>query len=179
MAYYKPRQVFTTYFEYLCRLTIRLIHSGCIIVTVTLKAYRYGIGNSILRWQVPPDFVSPSVRRDAPSRAALYDNIQSLFRVELIIEKKLSKCIPLKASFYDKFAKTYHNFNLAPQVGLEPTTLRLTAACSTDWAIEEYLCWHLSIVPGRLQPSIVDTNELNFCVRYGNRWTLIVINTNY
>ena len=27
---------------------------------------------------------------------------------------------------------------LAPQVGLEPTTLRLTAACSTDWAIEEY-----------------------------------------
>ena len=31
---------------------------------------------------------------------------------------------------------------LAPPVGLEPTTLRLTAACSTDWAIEEYLCRH-------------------------------------
>ena len=30
-----------------------------------------------------------------------------------------------------------------------------------------------------LQPSIFGTNELNFCVRYGNRWTLIVINTNY
>ena len=30
-------------------------------------------------------------------------------------------------------------FFLAPQVGLEPTTLRLTAACSTDWAIEEYI----------------------------------------
>ena len=29
------------------------------------------------------------------------------------------------------------DFFLAPQVGLEPTTLRLTAACSTDWAIEE------------------------------------------
>ena len=28
---------------------------------------------------------------------------------------------------------------LAPQVGLEPTTLRLTAECSTDWAIEDYL----------------------------------------
>ena len=27
---------------------------------------------------------------------------------------------------------------LAPRVGLEPTTLRLTAACSTDWANEEY-----------------------------------------
>ena len=25
-----------------------------------------------------------------------------------------------------------------PRVGLEPTTARLTAACSTDWAIEEY-----------------------------------------
>ena len=26
-----------------------------------------------------------------------------------------------------------------PPVGLEPTTLRLTAACSTDWAKEDYL----------------------------------------
>ena len=26
--------------------------------------------------------------------------------------------------------------------------------------------------------TIVGTNELNFCVRDGNRWTLIVINTN-
>ena len=26
-----------------------------------------------------------------------------------------------------------------PRVGLEPTTARLTAACSTDWAIEEYI----------------------------------------
>ena len=26
---------------------------------------------------------------------------------------------------------------MAPQVGLEPTTLRLTAACSANWAIEE------------------------------------------
>ena len=32
---------------------------------------------------------------------------------------------------------------LAPQVGLEPTTLRLTAACSTNWAIEEYLAFSL------------------------------------
>ena len=42
-----------------------------------------------------------------------------------------------------------------------------------------FICWHLPIVPGRLQPSIFGTNELNFCVRYGNRWTLSVINTNY
>ena len=30
--------------------------------------------------------------------------------------------------------------NKTPRVGLEPTTARLTAACSTNWAIEEYTC---------------------------------------
>ena len=60
---------------------------------------------------------------------------------------------------------------------------------TTDWAMEEYiakhpigciaLSWHLPIFPGRRQPSIFGTTELNFCVRYGNRWTLSVINTNY
>ena len=40
-------------------------------------------------------------------------------------------------------------------------------------------CWRLPIFPGRRQPSIVGTSELNFCVRNGNRWTLTVINTNY
>ena len=37
----------------------------------------------------------------------------------------------------------------------------------------------LPIFPGSRPPSIVGANELNFCVRYGNRWTLIAINTNY
>ena len=32
-------------------------------------------------------------------------------------------------------------FPKTPPVGLEPTTLRLTAACSTDWAKEEYWIW--------------------------------------
>ena len=41
------------------------------------------------------------------------------------------------------------------------------------------LCWHLPIFTGRRQPTIFGTTELNFCVRYGNRWTLSVINTNY
>ena len=42
-----------------------------------------------------------------------------------------------------------------------------------DW------CWHWPIFPGRFQPSIFGADELNFCVRNGNRWTLIVKNTNY
>ena len=41
------------------------------------------------------------------------------------------------------------------------------------------LVFALPIFPGSRPPSIVGTNELNFCVRDGNRWTLIVINTNY
>ena len=42
-----------------------------------------------------------------------------------------------------------------------------------------FMCWHLPIFPDRHQPSIFGTTELNFCVRYGNRWTLSIINTNY
>ena len=78
---------------------------------------------------------------------------------------------------------------VAPPTGLEPVTSWLTVMRSTDWAMEEYiakhpigciaLSWHLPIFPGRHQPSIFGTTELNFCVRYGNRWTLSVINTNY
>ena len=37
----------------------------------------------------------------------------------------------------------------------------------------------LPIFPGSRPPSIVGADELNFCVRDGNRWTLIAINTNY
>ena len=37
----------------------------------------------------------------------------------------------------------------------------------------------LPIFPGRLQPSIVGANELNFRVRDGNGWTLAAISTNY
>ena len=40
-------------------------------------------------------------------------------------------------------------------------------------------CWRIPIFPGRLQPSIFGTTELNFCVRNGNRWTLCVNLTNY
>ena len=41
------------------------------------------------------------------------------------------------------------------------------------------LVFALPIFPGSHPPSIVGANELNFCVRNGNRWTLIAINTNY
>ena len=37
----------------------------------------------------------------------------------------------------------------------------------------------LRIFPVSHPTSIVRADELNFCVRDGNRWTLIAINTNY
>ena len=37
----------------------------------------------------------------------------------------------------------------------------------------------LPIFPASHPASIVGGSELNFCVRYGNRWTLTPINTNY
>ena len=42
-------------------------------------------------------------------------------------------------SIWKKKIKTFKRTSLflAPPVGLEPTTPRLTAACSTDWAMEE------------------------------------------
>ena len=42
-----------------------------------------------------------------------------------------------------------------------------------------YKSWHFPIFPGRHQPSIFGTIELNFRVRDGNGCTLNVINTNY
>ena len=35
----------------------------------------------------------------------------------------------------------------------------------------------LPILPGRLQPSTFGVYELNYCVRDGNRWTLVAIAT--
>ena len=42
-----------------------------------------------------------------------------------------------------------------------------------------FLCWHRAIFPVRRQTSIVATDELNFRVRNGNGWTLVVIDTNF
>ena len=40
-----------------------------------------------------------------------------------------------------------------------------------------WLNQRLPILPGRLQPSTFGVYELNYCVRDGNRWTLIAIAT--
>ena len=79
--------------------------------------------------------------------------------------------------------------SLAPPAGLEPATSWLTVMRSANWAIEEYIriirfpsdysFRQLSTFPGSLPPSIIDVKELNFCVRHGNRWSLLAIVTGY
>ena len=65
---------------------------------------------------------------------------------------------------------------LAPQVGLEPTTTRLTAGCSAIELLRNKFRQRPTL-PGRLQPSTIGTEGLNFCVRDGNRWNPFVITT--
>ena len=55
--------------------------------------------------------------------------------------------------FLYKFLRAFFTFRhkKAPPVGLEPTTLRLTAACSTDWAMEDHSLSLFSLhVPSKL-----------------------------
>ena len=68
---------------------------------------------------------------------------------------------------------------LALQVGLEPTTLRLTAECSAIELLKHFAGYvsisccgirRRPILPGRCQPSTFSAVRLNFCVRYGYRW---------
>ena len=66
---------------------------------------------------------------------------------------------------------------MAPQVGLEPTTDRLTADSSTT-----ELLW-INTMPGNVlllrnvSPTTIGAKELNFCVRHGNRCDLLAIVT--
>ena len=76
---------------------------------------------------------------------------------------------------------------MAPQVGLEPTTLRLTAECSAiellrhtrirGFTLVSIGIRRRPILPGRVQPSTFGAEGLNFCVRYGNRWDPFAIAT--
>ena len=55
-----------------------------------------------------------------------------------------SQCLPVKntldATYFKLHLKCW--INMAPPVGLEPTTHGLTVRRSTDWAKGECLCWH-------------------------------------
>ena len=54
---------------------------------------------------------------------------------------------------------------------------RMNIAKNLHISVEVFV-FALPIFPGSHPPSIVGVHELNFCVRDGNRWTLMTINTN-
>ncbi len=70
---------------------------------------------------------------------------------------------------------------MAPRVGLEPTTTRLTAECSTielsGINLYKIRTWQRPTLPGTCVPSTIGAGELNFCVRNGYRWGLSAIIT--
>ena len=79
---------------------------------------------------------------------------------------------------------------MALRVGLEPTTYRLTAGCSTI-ELPKIICLFINsfisedkssarqfpTLPGRYQPSTIGVKRLNFCVRDGNRCVTLAIVT--
>ena len=82
---------------------------------------------------------------------------------------------------------------MALRVGLEPTTYRLTAGCSTielpkiirfiGYTIlfnseeDKSSVRQFPTLPGRYQPSTIGVRRLNFCVRYGNRCVPLAVVT--
>ena len=77
----------------------------------------------------------------------------------------------------NKKALAFTSACLAPQEGLEPTTLRLTAECSAIELLRNIEMRQRPTLPGRLQPSTIGVLRLNFCVRNGNRWNPQAITT--
>ena len=57
---------------------------------------------------------------------------------------------------------------MAPQVGFEPTTYRLTAGCSTTELLRNDFAWQRPILTGGDPPTTFGAETLNFRVRHGN-----------
>ena len=68
--------------------------------------------------------------------------------------------------------------NMAPQVGLEPTTVRITAECSpTELLRNKWYAWRRPTLTGGDPPTTIGAEKLNFRVRYGNGCDLLAIAT--
>lgn len=66
---------------------------------------------------------------------------------------------------------------MAPQVGLEPTTDRLTADSSTTELLWINKMLGNVLLSRNVSPTTIGAKELNFCVRHGNRCDLFAIVT--
>ena len=70
---------------------------------------------------------------------------------------------------------------MAPQVGFEPTTDRLTADCSTTELLRNnsnnITAWQRPTLTGTHVPTTIGAEKLNFRVRYGNGCDLLALIT--
>ena len=92
--------------------------------------------------------------------------------------RKFVFSLSIQHIFLPKIKKRSFSASLmAPQEGLEPTTLRLTAECSAIELLRNIEIRQRPNLPGRVQPSTFGAKRLNFCVRNGNRWNPLAITT--
>ena len=78
-------------------------------------------------------------------------------------------------SLHDNVRGSLHNAQFFGIILVEPADYRKTAS---QKAKRFSFMLALPIFPASHPASIVGADELNFCVRDGNRWTLVAINTN-
>ena len=101
-----------------------------------------------------------------------------------------AQCVPFRVvkmrgrSPRSSFRRNYrvaHSFSLRVRVWLdtEQCFVAFFKTKSTQLLLSAF-CFgnrHRHTLPGRVQPSTICADELNFCVRYENRWDLIAIDT--
>ena len=101
------------------------------------------VGSSpLIEWKIRSTHThAPKVHFTAAHQgcATCYETVHRTVSAKFVLAKFGAACRWFES--IDRMKNTEHtnvySVFLAPQVGLEPTTLRLTAACSTNWAIEE------------------------------------------
>ena len=125
-----------------------------------------------------PRAISKSLPKTIEQRVAIHHPPQALCRRP----KETGACLNTRFQFSENDQTQQKDRSLlsgldAPQVGLEPTTLRLTAECSAIELLRNIGIRRRPTLPGRYQPSTIGTEGLNFCVRYVNRWDPFVITT--
>ena len=99
-----------------------------------------------------------------------------------LIKKTSNWCVTVFIACSKKynFCKLLHRLDLTQKLHSYEWSFYLVEQIQKDLTTEVVRSvFALPIFPGSHPPSIVGVHVLNFCVRDGNRWTHMTINTNY
>ena len=107
-----------------------ILHDPIILLTISVHPSR-SMNKLLLKTKILM-FLLPFFRLTVTGwTASVYSQFPAVFTAKRVVfHKDLKKKNPANTCVYW--------ISSAPRVGLEPTTTRLTAVRSTDWAIEEY-----------------------------------------